>query len=129
MVLLIFFLIGASFNLLTEGMLQTELDPRTGPGAGVSVEILPRIRIELRNADEGRSAEIRVGEHSIRAGDFEGLYDYLRQRRDAGADASNPVVVAPDGPVRWDFVMQAMDATIRAGFANVQFSIQVDPQG
>ena len=34
MVLLIFFMLGASLNLKTEGVLQTELDDRSGPVHG-----------------------------------------------------------------------------------------------
>ena len=34
MVLLIFFLLGATLDLVKQGILQTELDPRSGPGGG-----------------------------------------------------------------------------------------------
>jgi biopolymer transport protein ExbD len=126
MVLLIFFLMGASFDLLTEGMLQTELDPRTGPGAGAAIEITPRIRIALSDVDNGRNAAIRVFDAPLPPGDFQALYDYLNTRRGAGADADNPVVIGADAAVRWNFVVQAMDAAVRAGFKNVQFAVSMN---
>ena len=123
MVLLDFFLMGASFNLVREGALKTELDPRSGPGAGAAIEIQQRVRILLADINNGENAGIRVMDDRLPPGDFEGLRDYLTQRRKAGADADNPVVVTPEENVRWDFVVKAMDASISAGFGNVQFSI------
>lgn len=126
MVLLVFFLMGASFNFLTEGMLKTELDPTTGPGSGVAIELTPRIRIALADLDSGRSVDIRVMDKRLPAGDFQAVHDYLVERGRAGADQENPVVLSADDQVRWDFVVKAMDAAVRAGFKNVQFAVSVN---
>ena len=129
MVLLIFFLLGASFNLLNEGMLKTELDPRSGPGAGAAVEITPRVRIVLTDVRDGESAAIAVMDQRLGVGDFNALFLLLLERRDAGADTENPVVIASEPGVRWDFVIQALDAAVRAGFENVQFSVSTAVPG
>jgi len=123
MVLLIFFLMGTTLNIVQQGILQTELDPSSGPGAGAKVEINPRIRIALEDVKAGESAGIYVMDEFLAENDFERLYAFLKQRRDAGADLENPVVIGAETTVRWKFVVQAMDAAVRAGFKNVQFAV------
>jgi biopolymer transport protein ExbD len=123
MVLLIFFLLGTSLDLVSQGVLQTELDPSSGPGAGVRVEINPLIRIALADVGGGESVRIYVMEEPLAENDFEGLYRFLLDRRRAGADPANPLVVGAETTVRWKFVVKAMDAAVRAGFANVQFAV------
>lgn len=123
MVLLVFFLLGTSLDLVSQGVLQTELDPSSGPGAGVRVEINPLIRIALADVGSGESVRIYVMEEPLANNDFEGLYRFLLDRRRAGADPANPLVVGAETTVRWKFVVKAMDAAVRAGFTNVQFAV------
>jgi biopolymer transport protein ExbD len=123
MVLLVFFLLGTSLDLVSQGILQTELDPSSGPGAGARVEIKPLIRIGLADLRAGEAARIYVMDEPLPEGDFEGLYHFLLDRRRAGADPANPVVIGAETTVRWKFVIQAMDAAVRAGFTNVQFAV------
>jgi biopolymer transport protein ExbD len=123
MVLLIFFLLGTSLDLVSQGVLQTELDPSSGPGAGARVEINPLIRIALADLDAGAGARIFLLDEPLGDNDFDGLYRLLRDRRQAGADPANPVVIGAETTVRWKFVVKAMDAAVRAGFMNVQFAV------
>ncbi len=123
MVLLIFFLMGTTLNIVQQGILQTELDPSSGPGAGAKVELNPRIRIALEDVNQGASAGIYVMDEFLAENDFDQLYAFLKQRRDAGADLENPVVIGAETTVRWRFVVKAMDAAVRAGFKNVQFAV------
>ncbi len=123
MVLLVFFLLGASLNLVKQGVLQTELDPRSGPGAGAAVEINPRIRIGLRGDADADSVRILVMEEPLAENSFEGLRALLIEKRRAGADQSNMVVIGADTTVRWRHVVKAMDAAVQAGFKNVQFAV------
>jgi biopolymer transport protein ExbD len=126
MVLLIFFLLGASLDLIKEGVLQTELDPRSGPGAGAAVRVNPLIRIVLENADDGRGCNIYLNDTPFPANNFDALREELRRKADprlGGADTSNPIVVGAQTNVRWKFVIKAMDAAVRAGFKNVQFAV------
>ncbi|MGE3182104.1 MAG: ExbD/TolR family protein [Phycisphaerae bacterium] len=129
MVLLVFFLIGASFGAMREGMLQTTLDANVGPGGSAAIDVTPRIRIALRDADRGAAGEIIVMDQPIAQGDFSALRAFLEKRRQGGIDADNPVVLAAEPNVRWDFVVQAMDAAMRAGFRNVQFAVSAAVKG
>jgi len=123
MVLLVFFLLGASLDLVKEGILQTELDPRSGPGAGVAVEINPVVRIALEDVDEGGGCNIYVMDEPLPGNTFDDLRQFMLARRAAGADPANPVVIGAQTTVRWKYVIHAMDAAVRAGFRNVQFAV------
>jgi biopolymer transport protein ExbD len=129
MVLLVFFLLGASLNLVKQGVLQTELDPRSGPGHRAAVEVIPRIRIALRTAAEPESVRIFLMEEPLPENTFEGLRSVLLAKRRAGADADNMVVIGADTTVRWRYVVRAMDAAVQAGFKNVQFAVSFRPEG
>ena len=123
MVLLVFFLLGASLDLVKQGVLQTELDPRSGPAAGAAVQLNPLIRIALEDVDAGQSVSIYVMEERLGENSFDGLLKFLVARRRAGADPDNMVVIGAGTTVRWRFVVAAMDAAVRAGFKNVQFAV------
>ena len=126
MVLLVFFLLGASLELTPEGILQTELDPRSGPGGGARVEIIPSIQIALEDVNEGEGCKIYVMEAPLMGDTFEELYRFMNGRRAAGADPANPVVITAGTKVRWKFVIKAMDAAVHAGFTNVQFAVSIE---
>lgn len=127
MVLLVFFLLGATLDLARQGVLQTELDPRSGPRAGAGIEIQPRVRVALEDLGNGQAVRIHVMDRLLAPNDFAGLHDFLQQRRAAGADPQNAVVIAAEQPVRWKYVVRAMDAIVRAGFQNVQFAVSFAP--
>lgn len=122
MVLLIFFMLGASLNLRTEGVLQTELDPRSGPEQGERVEVNPAVRIGLQDVDDGASCNIYVMENQL-GGSFAELRNYMARRAAAGADTANAVVIGAEGTVRYKYIIAAFDACVRAGFQNVQFAV------
>ena len=125
MVILVFFLLGASLELAKEGVLQTELDPRSGPGEGAPIEVIPSVKIALEQAGEGQACNIYVMGEPLPGNNFDHLSSFLQQRRAAGADTANPLVVAAQPGVRWRFVINAMDVAVRAGFTNVQFAVSL----
>jgi len=125
MVILVFFLLGASLELAKEGVLQSELDPRSGPGDGTPIEIIPAVKIALEEVDGGQACNLYVMGEPLPGNTFEDLGRFLRQRRDAGADTANPVVIAAQPAVRWRFVVKAMDVAVRSGFGNVQFAVSL----
>lgn len=127
MVLLVFFLLGTSLELVAQGILQTELDPRSGPGAGVRVDIRPQVRIALTDWNDGAGAGIILLDERLPANDFEALHRLLLERRRAGADPANPLVIGAETTVRWRYVVRAMDAAVRAGFTNIQFAVSFRP--
>lgn len=126
MVLLVFFMLGASMNLITEGSLRSELDPRSGPGGGVAVDIIPAVKIGLQDIDAGQSCGIFVNGEPIGTDAFEELRRFLEGKKAAGADTTGPVVIGAESTVRWKHVIRAMDHCIAAGFENVQFAVRLD---
>lgn len=125
MVILVFFMLGATIELTKEGALQTELDPRSGPGAGAQVEIIPSVKIGLESVDEGRSCNVLINGEPLAGNSFEELTRFMQSRRAAGADPANPVVVGAQPAVQWKLVLRAMDAAVSAGFKNVQFAVSL----
>jgi len=128
MVILVFFLLGASFELTREGVLHTELDPRSGPGTGTPIEIIPVVKIALAQTADQDGCDIYVMGAPLPGNTFEDLRRLLDQRRAAGADPANPVVIGAEPGVRWQHVVSAMDAAVRAGFTNVQFAVSLGPR-
>jgi biopolymer transport protein ExbD len=128
MVLLVFFLLGATLDLAQRGVLQTSLDPSSGPSPGQAVAVQSLlIRIGLGDVDNGASASIVVMDRRLPSGDFEGLFKLLDSQRIAGIDTKNPVVIGAETSVRWKYVVKAMDAAVRAKFTNVQFAVSFRP--
>jgi biopolymer transport protein ExbD len=125
MVILVFFMLGASIQLAHEGVLQTELDPRSGPGPGAQIEIIPAVKIGLAEVDEGRACNIFINGEPLPGNTFEELSQFMKSRAAAGADTTNPVVVGAQPGVHWRFVLRAMDAAVHAGFKNVQFAVSL----
>lgn len=126
MVILIFFILGATLKLVREGALRTELDPRSGPNAGASVEIIPSVKIALEATGPDQNAcQIYLMGEPLVGNTFDLLRTRLDERRRAGADPGNPVVIAAQGPVRWRHVVAAMDAAVQSGFKNVQFTVSL----
>lgn len=129
MVLLVFFLLGASINLIKQGALQTELDERSGPSAGQAVQVNPLIRVALEDVSNGQGVTIFVMEEPLSDNTFKGLYSFMLNRRNQGADPKNMVVIGAETTVRWRYVVRAMDAVVRAGFKNVQFAVSFRTPG
>ncbi len=122
MVILVFFILGATLELTREGAFVTELDARTGPGGGEAIEIIPSIRIGLEDVNGGQTCRAFANGEAVEGG-LAGLRPLLAQRRKLGADPHSPVVIGAQSGVRWRFVMSAMDACAAAGFDNIQFSV------
>jgi len=129
MVILVFFMLGASLEVFKEGVFQTELDPRSGPGEGVAIEIIPSVKIALRLSPDGGASAIHVMGRPLAENSAAGLRSFLTARRRAGADPKSPIVVTADARVHWRYVVRAIDAAVQAGFKNVQFAVSLAPEG
>jgi len=123
MVLLVFFLLGASLNLIRQGVLPTELDPRSGPGPGAAVQIIPAVRIGLEDLGPDQPPRLYLMDEPLES--LETLRQVLVRRLAAGADPDNIVAIVPQGSVRWRHVIKTMDAVLQAGFRNVQFAVSL----
>jgi biopolymer transport protein ExbD len=122
MVILIFFMLGTTFAV-SEGALPTQLPSQVGPGGGASIAIVPAVRIVVYHEPRGDGYRIVVMDHRLEHNSFEALADFMKAKRSAGADPTAPVLIAADGTVQYQHVISAMDACVRAGFSNIQFSV------
>lgn len=125
MVILIFFMLGASFKLIVEGYLQTDLDPRSGPGGGAAVEINPVVKVALESVNNGENVNVYVMAEKMTGDGFAALREHLATKLRQGADPTSPVVIAAHPSVKWKHVVRAMDAAVAAKFENVQFAVSL----
>ncbi len=125
MVILIFFMLGTSFGML-EGVLPTQLPSQIGPGGGAAVTVVPVVHVALLEGSGGEPFHIRVMEQPLPDNSFEALRAFMEDKRRRGADATGPVVIGAEPDVAYQHVISAMDACVRAGFGNIQFSIRTD---
>jgi biopolymer transport protein ExbD len=122
MVILIFFMLGTSFAIY-EGVLPTRLPSDIGPGGGARVTIIPAVRIALLEQRGGLGCKIVVMGHDLPANSFEALTDLLRSKILAGADPTGRILIGAEPDVQYQHVISAMDACVRAGLGNIQFSV------
>jgi biopolymer transport protein ExbD len=122
MVILIFFMLGTSFAL-SEGVLPSQLPAQVGPGGAASVSIVPQVRIALVTREASAACRILVMGKELSEEGFEALYAFLLQKVEAGADPAGRVLLAVDPVIRYEDVVYAMDACVRAGMPNVQLVV------
>jgi len=123
MCILIFFMLGTSFAL-SEGFLPTQLPADVGPGGAAAVTVVPVVRISLlEEPTRPGGCRILVLDRDLADPSFKALQAYMVERRAAGADPTGRVVIGAEPGVQYQNVISAMDACVRAGFANLQFAI------
>ena len=121
MVILIFFMLGTTFAI-SEGVLPTQLPSQIGPGGGATVMIVPVLQIALQEQPDGGYMIVVPGVQ-LRANSFEALIEVLRAKLAAGADPTGRILIGAEPGVQYQHVVSAMDACVRAGFSNIQFSV------
>ena len=122
MVILVFFMLGTSLAV-SEGVLPTQLPRQIGPGGQAQVTIIPTARIVLQEAPDGRGCRIIVMDQSLPENTFDALQTFFRGKRAAGADPGGRILIGAEPNVQYQYVISAMDACVRAGFSNIQFSV------
>jgi len=124
--LLIYFVVTASFAI-DEGMLTTQLP--TGSGTGDSADP-PKKPLNIIVRSEG-TAGYRVSVQGFPDApvNFKQLSEMLKglmrdpERNLTGPYPSdNPVIIRPDGLVRWTHVVNAYNAALRAGYKQISFA-------
>lgn len=133
MVILIFFMLGTSFAL-SEGVLPSQLPAQMGPGGAASISVVPQVRIALVQPAEGGAARILVMGKELSENSFDALRAFLLVKVEAGADPTGRVLLSVDPTIRYEEVVYAMDACVRAGMPNVQLvvgpgAVSAVPQG
>ena len=125
--LLIYFVLTASFAF-GEGVLTAELPAR---GQASQPPEIPPAELVVRLRPDGPSnASISLGQSAAGIDSFTGLYDQLRRVQydpDHGLTEGYhkpdwPVIIQPEGEVRWQHVVNAFNAAIRARYTNVSFA-------
>lgn len=126
--LLIYFVITASFAV-GEGVITAKLPEGTGV-ASASTE-LPKQPLNILLQSQG-GYDVRIGIEGIpqAPANFTQLNELLvqiqydpSQGRTSGAyKPDNPVIIKPDGRVRWQHVVNAFNAAVKARYSNVSFA-------
>lgn len=118
--LLIFFLVTTTFER-AEGLLSSEM-PGNTTAAAVALPLSP-IVVRLTPGDTGvESVSIRIDRLDSAPADFEELVAYLGELQGKpGFDEDTPVVIIAGTEVRWDYVVGAWNAALRAGCTRVAF--------
>lgn len=135
--LLIYFVVTASF-MIDEGVLTAKLPQ--GSGSPVAADELPPEKINIRlTADPADDTLVRIERGStnnpVRYASFNALasdLDRLRYDPEVGQaggiyEPDNPVIIAPQGTVRWQHVVNAFNAAVAAQYTNVSFAEAARP--
>lgn len=125
--LLIFFVLTAAFAV-GEGILPADLP--AGESAAASDDPNPPtqpINIVLRSLG-GQDVSIQLENFPSPPANFNELYTMLKsvqnspQNPTAPYNPDDPVIIKPDGTVKWGHVVNAFNAAIRAKYTNVNFA-------
>lgn len=116
MLQLLIFLLATAGLALEEGMLPTRL-PSDAVKASASQQPLV---IAVAAAGEG-GYRLTVAGESTPPSDFRGLCALLQQQSDR-YPKDHPLIIQAQGPVRWQHVVNALNAAVRAGYSNVQLA-------
>lgn len=119
--LLIFFLCTGSFNQ-PEGLLPSRLPKHHGVAASDELPTTP-IRVLLRQYGPGdQDYTIQIEQRAQRPNNFKELAETLVGLRESPAFTSeSQVIIAADGNVRWDHLVNAFNAALVARFKNISF--------
>lgn len=118
--LLLFFLLGTRLRV-EEGQIPASL-PQVSAGASITKSIVPplTLRVLIRPAGESNEqASYDLGDgQPLR--DATTLYEQLAARSAGSADVL--VQISPQSHVRWEFVVEAFNQAVRAGFQKIAFA-------
>lgn len=118
--LLVYFVVTANFAV-DEGVLTAKLPQGAGAPRGAELKPPPQpLNIVLRSIDPA-GVEISINDARL-AENFSDLYRLLTELRGSVYTADNPVIVQPRGDVRWQHVVNAFNAAVRANYTNISFA-------
>ncbi|HAI12630.1 MAG TPA: hypothetical protein DCM28_13060 [Phycisphaerales bacterium] len=119
--LLVYFVVTANFAT-GEGVLTTNMPAKSGGEFAIDMPPVMPLRVYLY-ADDGTSYKIRVVGQTEQPKTFTELATLLKQTSQH-MNADDPVVIQPVGDVKWEHVLGAFNAAVKAEFQNVQFGEQ-----
>lgn len=123
--LLIFFILTASFAV-GEGILPAELPTGQGKASDTEAPEQP-IKLFLRSLG-GDDVSIQIEGSPTPPRDFRELFSVLQGMQNSPSNptapynADDPVIIKPDGTVKWVHVVNTFNAAIRAKYTNVNFA-------
>lgn len=132
--LLIYFVVTSNFAI-GEGVITAKLPSGPGPTSGPKPPEQP-LKIIVRSAGAiGTSYRVYIESLAERPNNFTELSEMLVQLQhdpDRGLDGiykpDNPVIIKPDGSVRWQHVVNAFNAAVKARYSNVNFAQATSPE-
>jgi biopolymer transport protein ExbD len=123
--LLIYFIVTASFTI-GEGIITAKFPQGTG---AQPAEEPPEKPLKIRLASYGDAGYRIVLEGFEAPSNFKALREALiglqfdpAKGRGGAYKPDNPLVISPDGHVRWTHVVNAFNAAVAAGYSNVAFA-------
>ncbi len=125
--LLIYFVITASF-VMDEGILTAKLPQGTGKAEGVKKPPERPIKIRLTSLslpNECRIELVGIGRsprHFSELAEQLAALQYNEQNPSGSFKPDNPMIIEPDGRVRWQHVVNAFNAAVKARYTNVAFA-------
>ncbi len=119
--LLIFFLVTTTFER-AEGILVSKLPRETGVRPAVALPISPIVVRVLQVGPGENDYAIRIDNFRNVPGSFGELAEYFRQiHGQPGFDTETPVIIVAGDDVRWDHVVGAWNAAVKAGCTTIAF--------
>ncbi len=122
--LLVFFMTTTRFAA-PEGMLSSQM-PAYGAGGSGPAVALPLTPLVLRVAAADADASglsLSIDRFDTAPRDLKGLPEFLTAiLKEPGFDADTPMIIVADDAVRWDHVVNAWNAALRAGWKNIAFA-------
>lgn len=126
--LLVFFLVATNFKL-GEELYRMDLPERGSAQAADPFELDDEpLRITIASTGPVQQTyRLTIEGPYPQPGDFRDLRNFLSQRRiGAGGDGlfadDHPIIIAPTARTRWEHVIGAFNAAVRAEYTNVTFS-------
>ncbi len=130
--LLIYFIITSNF-VPGEGIIQATMPAGTGSAAEVpKLEQPIKIIVSARSGRTGTGYRLDVDKSAIAPstfGDLGKLLEGMREDKGGAFSAENPIVIQPSGDVRWQHVVNAFNAAVKARYKNIAFAQATGGEG
>ncbi len=125
--LLVYFVVTANFAT-GEGVLTTNLPSNAAGDFAIDAPPVMPLRVYLYAGDNaqasgGEGYKIRIVGQTDQPQTFSALATTLEQLS-KHMNTSDPVIIQPVGQVKWEHVLGAFNAAVKAKFQNVQFGEQ-----
>lgn len=122
--LLVYFVVTANFAT-GEGVLTTNMPADAGDSYAIDMPPVMPLRVYLYAGDDATTCKLRVVGATEQPADFPALAKLLTDMH-AHMNDDDPVIIQPVGDVKWEHVLGAFNAAVKARFANVQFGEQAE---